>query len=474
MSQRPQGLRSRLLLRLILPLLMAVGVTAAVGIFTARSLTDDVFDRWLLDAAQSLAHQVRFTDHQAQIDLPQAAQDILAYDDIDRTSFSVSQQDRHLLGQPRIASHGSRESQYRGGRAFDANFAGSAVRVAAVEVDGGGGDTATVLVAETMLKRERAQHRIALMLLPMGVLLAAAALAIHLAVLNTVKPLESIARRWDERSHASLEPIGADDVPRELMPFATALNDLLLRIRGMLGRERQFAATAAHQLRTPLTGLQLGLARAAEAPDLASAREVLRELEQSTLRAARLVQQLLMFGRLDPESSAEMARMPTDLVELAGDVGAIFSDMALAKSIDMELIAPPNPVRVNVQPDLVAEALANLLDNALRHAPMGGHVAVHVTSDPPAIRVDDSGAGVPERERQAIFERFSRGREASGEGSGLGLAIARDIAALHGAELTVSRASLGGASFQLVFARLSQVDSDPNDIEPGMRLSMIE
>ena len=458
MSRRHQGLGSRLQLRLMLPLLLAVGVTAAVGVFTARSLTDGVFDRWLLDAAQSLAHQVRFADHQAQIDLPPAAQAILAYDDVDRTSFSVSQQGRHLLGQPGIATHGSRESQYGAGRAFDANFGGKPVRVAVVQVEGDGGDSAIVLVAETTVKRERAQHRIALMLLPMGLLLGTTAVAIRLAVFSTVKPLEAIAHRWDERSHASLDPIESEDIPRELMPFATALNDLLLRIRGMLVHERQFAATAAHQLRTPLTGLQLGLARAAAAPDLASTREVLRELEHSTLRTARLVQQLLMFGRLDLESGGELNRVPTDLVELARDVGSLFTDIALGKSIDLELIAPESPVQISAQPDLVAEALVNLLDNALNHAPAHGRVTVHVTADPPAVRVDDSGAGVNESERQAIFERFSRGREASGEGSGLGLAIARDIAALHGAELTVSRAAIGGASFQLVFVKLRRVE----------------
>ena len=453
MSNRPQGLRNRLLLRLMLPLLLTVGVTAGVGIFAARSLIDGVFDRWLLDAAQSLAHQVRFTNHQAQIDLPQPAQAILSYDDTDQVSFSVSQQARHLIGQPGIATHGLRESRYRAGRAFDANFAGNAVRVAVVDVDDQNGDSATVLVAETTNKREHAQHRIALMLLPMGVLLAATVLAIQIAVTGTVKPLEIIARRWDERSHTSLEPIEAKGVPRELMPFATALNDLLIRIRGLVARERQFAANAAHQLRTPLTGLQLGLARAAVAPDLASTREVLRELEQSTLRTARLVQQLLMFGRLDPESRAEMNMTPTDLVELARDVGATFTDIALEKSIDLELIAPQSPVRVDVQADLVAEALANLLDNALHHTPVGGHVTVHVTVDPPALHVDDSGAGVPETECQAIFERFTRGRYGHAAGSGLGLAIARDIAVLHGAALSVARSMLGGASFKMVFAQ---------------------
>ena len=453
MSIRPQGLRNRLLVRLMLPLLLTVAVTGAIGIFAARSMIDGVFDRWLLDAAQSLAHQVQFTQQQAQIDLPPSAQAILSFDDSDQVSFSVSQQARHLIGQPGIATHGTRESQYRAGRAFDANFAGKAVRVAAVDVADQGGASATVLVAETTNKRERAQQRIALMLLPMGVLLGATALAIQIAVTGTVKPLEVIARRWDDRSHASLEPIEAEGIPRELMPFATALNDLLLRIRGMLARERQFAATAAHQLRTPLTGLQLGLARAAEAPDLASTRNVLRELEQSTLRTARVVQQLLMFGRLDPESCAAMNRTPTDLVELARDVGATFIDIALEKSINLELSAPPHAVSIHAQADLIAEALANLLDNALRHTPVGGHVTVHVTATPPAWRVDDSGSGVPENEYQAIFERFTRGRDTHAAGSGLGLAIARDIAELHGAVLSVAGSSLGGASFLLTFSQ---------------------
>ena len=154
-------------------------------------------------------------------------------------------------------------------------------------------------------------------------------------------------------------------------------------------------------------------------------------------------------------------------------MGATFTDIALTKSIDLELIAPQSPVSVDVQPDLVAEALANLLDNALRHTPIDGHVAVHVTSDPPAIRVDDSGAGVPKNERQAIFDRFSRGRDATGEGSGLGLAIARDIAALHGAVLSVSPATLGGASFQLVFTRRPRGDSERDEPESDSRSAIV-
>jgi two-component system sensor histidine kinase TctE len=452
MSDRQHWLRRRLFVRLLLPMLAIFTATAGVGALTAQRLTDSVFDRWLLDAAQSLAHQVRLVDGRATIDLPPAAEAILAYDEVDRTSFSVVQLDRHLVGQTGLPTQGSRQTRYHAGRAYDANLGGRPVRVASVDVGDGHGSSATVLVAETTLKRERTQRSIVATMLPMGgALIATMVVVIGLAVRRTIQPLELIAARWNERSHASLQPIGMEDVPRELTPFATALNDLLLRMRAMLARERQFAATAAHQLRTPLTGIQLGLNRAAHAPDLETARAVMAELELSTQRAARLVQQLLTFGRLDPETVADLVRVPTDLIELVRDVGDAQADLALGKSIDLELQAPAAPVIVRVQVDLVEEALSNLLHNALQYTPSGGRVSIEVQADPPAVCVSDSGPGVPDHERETIFARFARGEQAAGEGSGLGLAIARDIATLHGASLILVESALGGASFRMTF-----------------------
>ncbi len=257
MNAHPQWLQRRLLLRLMLPLLVIFAAAAAVGVYGAQSLTDGVFDRWLLDAAQSLAHQVRVDEGNTVVDLPPAAAAMLAYDDIDKTSFSVTQGSHHLVGQAGIPVNGRREAFYRAGRAFDASFEDEAVRVAAVEIKSAGSGELIVLVAETTRKRQRAQQRITLMMLPMGLLLAAAAVTIGVAVRRTIHPLETIASRWNERSHTSLQTIDIADIPGELMPFATALNDLLARLRAMLEHERQFATTAAHQLRTPLAGLQL-------------------------------------------------------------------------------------------------------------------------------------------------------------------------------------------------------------------------
>ncbi|OYV00804.1 MAG: hypothetical protein CFE45_07570 [Burkholderiales bacterium PBB5] len=446
----PGTLWRALLARLLLPLLLIVAATGALGVYTAQRLTDRTFDRWLIDAARSLAHQVRLIDGRAMVDLGGEAEDILAYDVVDKTYFSVRQHGQHVAGHRDIPAEGEHISRYDDGLVFDATFAGHPVRVAAVTV-GQGEAQAQVLVAETLIKRRGVRVDLQLMLIPLGLLLLIAAAAIVLALRWTIQPLERIAAQWNERSHASLQTIDLHGVPGELMPFATALNDLLTRIHQLLLRERRFAANAAHQIRTPLAGLQLGLARAADAPDLPQARAVIAELQGSTQRTARLLQQLLALGRLDPEAAFDLGAAPTDLVALAHDVGALYLDAALARGIDLALETPVDTVQATVQPALVSEALGNLVDNALRYCPAGATVEIRVLSDPPTLQVDDSGPGLPPDEREAVLERFVRGRGAGGDGSGLGLAIVREIAELHRATLTLGDSPLGGLSVRLAF-----------------------
>ena len=456
-----------LLLRLLPPLLLIVATTGTLGVSTAQTLISRTFDRWLIDTARSLAHQVHFEHGLATVDLGSAAEAILAYDVIDRTYFNVRQGDRHVAGHQHLPSQGSAVSRYEDGEVFDANMAGRAVRVAAVNV-GSGPQQARVLVAETLLKRNAVRADLQWMLLPLAALLVAATLAVVLALRWTLRPLEAIARRWNERSHRSLQAIDLQGVPRELLPFASALNDLLGRIHQLLLRERRFAANAAHQIRTPLTGLQLGLARAAVAPDLASARATIEELQSTTQRTARLLQQLMALGRLDPETAFELDRQPVDLALLAHDVGALYLDNAQARQIDLALILPDalaaqthsaaqdaNSARAtfaNVQADLVSEALGNLVDNALRYAGPGARVEIAVLTYPPGLQVADSGPGLPPELREAVLERFVRGPQATGDGSGLGLAIVREIAELHGATLQLTDSALGGLAVRLVFS----------------------
>jgi len=443
----------QLTLRLMVPLVLIVAVVGAIGLLSAGSETSNVFDRWLLDAAVSLADQVRSDASSGAnaVDLPEAARTMLAYDEIDHTWFSVEDRGRVLIGSSGIPTSGVNSTVYPDGRAYDAVYEGARVRVAAVGAPCAGCEHVVVLVAETVLKRQRSNRVVEWLLIPLGLMLVVTCSAIFFAVRRTVRPLEALAEQWNRQAHTSLQPIPEDDLPYELSPFAAALNDLLSRIRGILVRERMFAAAAAHQLRTPLTALRLGMARARNSPDLASARAVLDELMVVTEHTGRLVQQLMLLGRLDPEGRGDIDRAPVDLREVARDVCGLFAEVALEQHVDLELQLPPEPVVVVAQSDLLVEALANLIDNAMKSAGRKGQVLVAVIAAPAGLRVCDSGPGIKPSERKVIFERYARGSRPRWEGTGLGLAIVHDIATLHGATVGITDGELGGACFTLEF-----------------------
>jgi len=272
-------------------------------------------------------------------------------------------------------------------------------------------------------------------------------------VRRTILTLERFALRWTDRSHASLDALSLDGVPTELIPFALALNDLLARVHSMVDREKQFAATVAHQLRTPLTGLTLGMARLAEAHDPGAIQAVIRDLGEATQRTSRLVQQLLALSRLDPEVRAGLPFVSVDLVHLAREVGETFQEAALQNDVKLELLSSVETLIVLGEPELLSEALGNLIDNSIRYTPSGGHIVISVNTEPSRLSVSDSGPGIDDSERDAVFERFVRGRAAVGEGSGLGLAIVKSIADLHCATIQLSASGFGGAEMTMIFAR---------------------
>jgi len=217
--------------------------------------------------------------------------------------------------------------------------------------------------------------------------------------------------------------------------------------RASEARTRRFVADAAHELRTPLAGVQ-AVAEAAIAPSMAQdERERLHLLLlRESRRAGRLVDDLLVLARLD--AGLDLRREPVDLL-----------DLARAEAERAQLLAPDRPVEVTGEavvvpgdPARLAQVLGNLLDNVRRHAG-GTRVAVSVHGgDPATVLVTDDGPGVPPADRERIFDRLVRLDEArAGEGgAGLGLAIARGIARAHGGDLRCVEPPSGrGAAFAL-------------------------
>ena len=169
-----------------------------------------------------------------------------------------------------------------------------------------------------------------------------------------------------------------------------------------------------------------------------------------------MIDQLLLLAR------GEEGRLPlhledADLAALAMGLLELYQPMADASGQRLELATEPlDTLHLRADTALLERALANLLENALRHTPRGGLIEVTVRGGPHVIEVsvDDSGPGIPEAHRERVFGRFVRLDAArSSGGTGLGLAIARMIARLHGGDLVIESSPLGGASLRMRLAR---------------------
>jgi len=224
----------------------------------------------------------------------------------------------------------------------------------------------------------------------------------------------------------------------------------------------RFTADASHELRHPLSALRALLAAVPEElrqqPQLAW-----RELNQLTAQLGELVDDLLLLARQRQEihSPAASARNLEhfDLMELLEDLIRCYSAQASERSIQLSLSPDPASFRapVEARSDQILRLFTNLLLNALRHSPMGGHVGieVHATGRQLTVQVIDSGPGIPSHAHEQVFERFWRSSDQGGH-SGLGLAIARSIARSHGGDLSVLMAEPGRCVMQVLLPMARQ------------------
>jgi signal transduction histidine kinase len=244
---------------------------------------------------------------------------------------------------------------------------------------------------------------------------------------------------------------GTDEVGDLTRAFATMQD----RLREQEEARRAFVATASHELRTPLAALQLTLDLAASrlqvaGPPAEAGAEQVQRAQGQAQRLARLADELLELSRLD--AGVPMRRELVELGELARAVAAELGPAAAAREVEIALFAD-GPTWVMADPGAVARIARILVDNALRFSPAGGRIALStiVEGDMASLSVRDEGPGVPEEERQLIFERFRRGRTSTenGAGFGLGLAIGRQLAEQMDGRLQVAAVTGSGACFVL-------------------------
>lgn len=221
----------------------------------------------------------------------------------------------------------------------------------------------------------------------------------------------------------------SDDEVGRLLARLAEVEAALVECREAQASSRRFVADAAHQLRTPMTGVMASAEALLRGAAPALRDELLANLVRETSRAARLISDLLKLARVEEGSPLQATHL--DFIALCRDeMSRAFS---LAPHLDVVLRAPALEWWVRVDDNMVREVLANLLDNARRHARSEIVVALEAVEQGIEVRISDDGPGVDPEMVERIFERFVSLDEFGG--SGLGLAIARDLARSHGGDL---------------------------------------
>jgi len=295
-----------------------------------------------------------------------------------------------------------------------------------------------VQVAQPMSVRQELAAAMALRaLVPLLLLLPVLGLLIWLTVGRGLRPLDQMALALGRRTPDSLDALPQDGLPIEIVPLVQALDDLLARLARALESQKAFVADAAHELRTPLTAVQLQIQLAERATTDEERQAAFTQLKQGQSRAAHLVQQLLTLARQEP-GVAPQPHSAVDLAEVARLVVAEHASLAAERNIDLGISQEERSI-VSGDFEALRVMLGNLVDNAIRYTPRGGtvDVALQLRDGIAAMEICDTGPGIPEEDRERVFDRFYRREIDHASGSGLGLAIVKNIADRHQASIVL-------------------------------------
>lgn len=463
MRRTEPRLQRKLLAWLLGPLLLLLVLDTAVAWWASQRFANLAYDRALHEIAREIALHVHGGPAGPQLDLSEATAAVLLTDAEDRLFYRVAAADgTRLGGEPSLPPP---PANGRAGvpRFYDAEVHGLPMRLVSATLVANGDPAAPsvqVQVAETLHKRRAlAWDMLVSAVLPQLLLILAAVAVVWIGVSRGLEPLQRLRRAVSDRSHRDLSPIDTHDVPGEVRPLVDEVNELMARLGRTFDFQSRFVADAAHQLKTPVSGLKAQIELALREDDPQRVRHSLAQLYLSADRLSHLVRQLLSLARNEPGALETVQLQPLDLNAFALEVSMDWVPHALRRGIDLGFEgAEAGPLVIAADRDRLRELVNNLVDNAIRYSQPGGRVTVRVAPADEGqcmLAISDDGPSIPVQERQRIFERFHRLLGTQEDGSGLGLAIVSEIATLHGARITLEEDVDGvGNTFTVIF-RLS-------------------
>ena len=469
------GLRRRLLVMLMVPLGLLAVVSAWIDYRAAGDVAQQQ-DQHLQSLAPLLADSVVRKGSQpdgAPVVLLAPAVAEFLKDRSGSTAYAIADLQGHVLaGDTRLGSDVPATHEPE----FHSEIQGGVLyRIVAQRFSTPAGELVVQLADGSDARQRWLESILVKVLAPNLLMVLVAAFTVNLAVRRALKPLTDLKDTLEHRSPRDLSLIDAQASPEEVKPLVDSLNRLFTLVNVQAESQRRFVADAAHQLRTPLAGLQaqveawaqLANARSGTTSSVIPAKagiqgaptldsrlrgndglvgahfantitlpiEQINKLRNATRRTSQLANQLLALSRADAQALAAQPVQRVDLQDLCETVLQTQLDAATAQGLDLGLDA--QAAHVSGHDWLLRELLANLVDNAIKYAGPGASVTIRSgrCDGRPFLEVADDGPGIAADERERVLERFYRVPGTSGEGNGLGLAIVHEIARLHQASL---------------------------------------
>jgi two-component system sensor histidine kinase TctE len=445
---------------LLAPLLLVWPISIAATHHIANDIANQPYDQALADRVTAIVSQLKVTPEGVAVVLPPASHAPLAEEaEGDRQFYQVMLAGGDVIaGDADLPQLPIGEPRVPGGvKLREGLMMGEPVRIAYQMVPAHWDARPLLIqVAETRKQREALASRIiGGVLLPQFAIIPLAVILVYLGLTKGLAPLGRLRDLIRARRPTDLSPIPTRGVPDEVRPLVITINEMMQRLEQNLQAQQRFIADAAHQMKTPLTGLKMQAELALQETDPALMRADLERIAESTDRAAHLIRQLLLLARAEASHEKVHKVEEFDLEVLARAITQEWVERAMAKDIDLGFEGADSLLTIAGVPLLLKEMLANLIDNAIKYTPSGGHVTVRCRGDDFAtLEVEDDGPGVPEADRERVFERFYRVLGTDTDGSGLGLPIVKEIAELHSATVELSSGAWGyGTRVTVTFPR---------------------
>ncbi|MBL8443543.1 MAG: sensor histidine kinase N-terminal domain-containing protein [Zoogloeaceae bacterium] len=458
---QPNSLFGEILDWMLAPLLFLWPISIIVTHSVADNIANQPYDLALADSVRALARLVSVDTGQVRVDFPAPPRALFRSDQDDTVYYQVASADGTVVtGDEQISWVGPPTNVFPEQILFRDDFIqGEQVRVAyqfLQDPAASRGEPVLVQVAETRNKRSDLASRVVTgVLLPQFAIIPLAVILVWVGLTRGIMPLNKLQSRIRRRRPTDLSPIEPASVPEEVRPLIVSFNDMMARLEENLQAQQRFIADAAHQMRTPLTGLKMQTELALQEVDPELLRESLQHIAESTDRAGHLINQLLSLARAEASSEKVYAVEQVDLEAIVREVAQELFPRALIKDIDFGVEYSGHLLIVDGNAVLLRELTKNLIDNAIKYTPRGGSVTARTrVAGAIILEVEDTGVGVPEADRERVFERFYRVLGSGEDGSGLGLPIVREIADLHRATVSLNPNPAGqGTIAQVLFPR---------------------